>query len=99
MQQITVDHLATLDGAHILDVREPDEFAAGHVPGATNLPLSQLGDRVGEVPTDGPVYVICELGGRSARATGTLTAAGVDAIDIAGGTAAWRQAGHPVDAA
>lgn len=96
MQQITVDQLAALNGATVLDVREPDEYAGGHVPGAMSVPLSQLGDRLGELPADGPVHVICELGGRSARATEALAAIGIDAIDVAGGTAAWRAAGHPV---
>ncbi|MGW8429673.1 rhodanese-like domain-containing protein [Curtobacterium citreum] len=99
MQQITVDQLATTPDAHVIDVREPDEYRTGHIPGATNIPLSQLGDRLGEIPTEVTVHVICQSGGRSARATEALAAAGVDAINVAGGTSAWTGAGHPVDAA
>jgi len=97
MQQITTDQLATLSGIAIVDVREPEEYAGGHVPGAVNIPLSQLGERHGELPRDVPVHVICEAGGRSARAAEALTAAGIDAVDVAGGTSAWRTAGHPVE--
>ncbi|GGL77399.1 rhodanese-like domain-containing protein [Curtobacterium sp. Csp1] len=99
MQQITVDQLAATPGAHVIDVREPDEYRAGHVPGAANIPLAQLGDRLGEIPTGAPVHVVCQSGGRSARATEVLTAAGFAAVDVAGGTASWRAAGHPVDVA
>lgn len=98
MQQITVDELATLSGISLIDVREPEEYASGHVPGATNIPLSQLDERRNELPTDVPALVICEAGGRSARATEALTAAGINAVDVAGGTSAWRAAGNPVDA-
>ncbi|WIA96783.1 MULTISPECIES: rhodanese-like domain-containing protein [unclassified Curtobacterium] len=99
MQQITADQLAATPGAHIIDVREPDEYRAGHVPDATNIPLAQLGDRLREIPTGAPVHVICQSGGRSARATEALNAAGFDAVDVTGGTSAWQAAGHPVDAA
>ncbi len=99
MEQITVEQLAALEDAHVIDVREPDEYAGGHVPGATNIPMSQLAERFGEIPADVPVHVICQSGGRSARATEALAAAGINAIDVAGGTSAWRSAGHPVDAA
>lgn len=62
------------------------------------MPLSQLDERHGELPRDVPVLVICEAGGRSARAVEALTAAGIDAVDVVGGTSAWRAAGNPVDA-
>jgi rhodanese-related sulfurtransferase len=97
MKQITVDQLAILHEPTVIDVREADEFAAGHAPGAVNLPLSELGDRLGDVPTAGPVYVICQSGGRSARATAMLAERGVDASNVEGGTNAWIQNGHPVD--
>ena len=99
MNQITVDQLAPLDHPVVIDVREADEYAGGHVPGARNLPLSQLEDRLGDVPVGAPVHVICQSGGRSARATAVLTARGVDAVDVAGGTSAWIAAGNPVDRA
>ncbi|PPF78316.1 sulfurtransferase [Subtercola sp. Z020] len=90
MNEITVSELAAVTAPTIIDVREPDEFAGGHVPGAVNVPLGQL--QGSELP-EGPVYVICELGGRSARATQYLTGQGVDATNVEGGTAAWREAG------
>ncbi|MGO4784188.1 rhodanese-like domain-containing protein [Cryobacterium sp. W22_MBD10_FK3] len=96
MNQITVDQLAALDSPVLIDVREPDEFAGGHAPGAVNLPMSQLGDRLAEIPTDAPVHIICHSGGRSARVTDALAARGVSAIDVAGGTSAWIASGRTV---
>ena len=97
MNQITVDALAALDHPTLIDVREPDEYATGHAPGAVNLPLSELPARVSEVPAGTPVHVICQAGGRSARATELLTVNGVDAINVDGGTNAWIQQGHPLE--
>lgn len=97
MNQITVDDLAALAHPTVIDVREPDEYATGHAPGAVNLPLSELPDRIGEVPTGTPVHVICQAGGRSARATELLSGNGVDAINVDGGTKAWIQQGHPLE--
>ncbi len=96
--QIDVTALAPLVGvgAYVLDVRTRDEYVAAHVPGAVHLPLDQLEARVGEVPADRPVYVICHSGGRSAVATGLLRPTGVDATNIAGGTSGWIAAGHDV---
>ena len=97
MNQITVDALAALNQPTLVDVREPDEYDAGHVPSAVNLPLSELPARLAEVPTGTPVHVICQAGGRSARATELLTSHGVDAINVDGGTNAWIQQGHPLE--
>ena len=97
MNQITVDQLAALSSPVLFDVREPDEFAGGHAAGAVNLPMSELGNRLAEVPTDGSVYIICQSGGRSARVTEALAGQGVPAIDVAGGTSAWIAAGHAVE--
>lgn len=84
-------------GAPLIDVREPDEYAEAHAPGAVLIPLGQLPDRVAEVPADGTVYVICRSGGRSAKAVAHLRQQGIDAVNVAGGTLAWIEAGHPVD--
>ena len=65
MESITVQQLHEREGVPLIDVREPDEFAAGRVPGAVNLPMSQLGQRLDELP-DGAFDVICKVGGRSA---------------------------------
>jgi rhodanese-related sulfurtransferase len=85
------------EGAPVIDVRTPDEYVEGHVPGAVLLPLPELVERVDEVPDDGkPVYLICAVGNRSARAAEYLRGQGVDAINVTGGTVAWIDAGQPV---
>lgn len=77
-----------------LDVREPEEYARGHVPGALNLPQSDLASRLAEIPRDRPIYVICQTGVRSLRATQFLAQMGYErAINVKGGTAEWRRAG------
>ena len=86
---------ALKDGALLLDVRESDEYAEGHVPGAQLLPLSVLPVRMHELPRDRPVYVVCQGGGRSAQAAELLSSAGVDARSVTGGTAAWISCGRP----
>ena len=88
---------AHADGAAVvLDVREPGEYADGHVPGAVNIPLSQVPARSGEVPSEGRVYVVCASGNRSTSATDTLRAAGLDAVSVRGGTKGWIEDGRPV---
>lgn len=87
------------EGVALLDVREDDEWAAGHAPGATHIPMGDLPARVGELdelPDDQPVYVICRSGGRSARAAAWLNASGWDAVNVAGGMGSWRQEGRPM---
>ncbi len=83
-------------GATVVDVRNPDEYEEGHVPGARLVPLPELPDRQGEIPADGEVLVICKSGGRSLQAAEFLRQRGVDAVNVAGGTTAWIEAGHPV---
>ncbi|GAB2980303.1 rhodanese-like domain-containing protein [Amycolatopsis acidiphila] len=83
----------------LLDVREDDEWAAGHAPGAVHIPLGELPARVEELaklPDDKPVYVVCRSGGRSARATAWLNASGWDAVNVAGGMKSWHTEGRPV---
>ena len=96
--EIDVEELAIrlASGASVLDVRETDEYVAGHVPGAVLLPLSELEARADEVPTDTPVLVICRSGARSAKACGFLAGRGVDATNVAGGTLAWIESGREV---
>ncbi|UJP11713.1 rhodanese-like domain-containing protein [Microbacterium sp. KUDC0406] len=96
MKSITVEQLAALGETPLIDVRERDEFAGGHVPGAVNLPMSELGDRLEELPTEA-FHVICEMGGRSARVVQALEARGYDATNVDGGTAEWRAQGRQVD--
>lgn len=97
--EIDVDGLATeLEaGVPVFDVRQPDEYEEAHVPGVILIPLGEVPDRADEFPTEGEVYVICRSGGRSAKAVGFLRERGVDAINVAGGTAAWIEAGKPVE--
>lgn len=84
------------DGAWLLDVREDDEWAAGHVPGARHIPLGELGARTAEVPQGQAVFVICRSGARSGRAAQALTGAGWQAINVAGGMQDWAAAGRPM---
>jgi rhodanese-related sulfurtransferase len=97
--EIDVAELAArrAEGAPLIDVREPAEFAAGRVPGAELIPLGTVPDRLDDVPADQTVYVICKGGGRSRQAAEFLRAQGVDAVNVAGGTMAWIDAGQPVD--
>jgi molybdopterin-guanine dinucleotide biosynthesis protein A/rhodanese-related sulfurtransferase len=84
-------------GAPLIDVREDAEFATTHVPGAQHIPLGQVADRMGEVPTDQTVYVICARGNRSARAVEHYRAQGIDAVNVAGGMVDWIDSGLPAD--
>lgn len=86
-------------GCHIVDVRTPAEFAAGHVPGARLMALETVPVRMQEFPKDKPVYLICRSGARSAQAAQFLAANGgfTNLINIEGGTMAWAQAGYPVE--
>lgn len=99
MPSITVTELAALRDANLIDVREPDEYARGHVPGAVNIPVSRFPQELRRISAGRPVHVMCESGGRSSRVTAQLQQLGTDAVDVAGGTAAWRWAGHALDAA
>ncbi|CAN5905517.1 hypothetical protein BH23ACT2_BH23ACT2_26490 [soil metagenome] len=96
--EINIDEAARRHSADtpVLDVREPEEYVDGHVPGAVLMPLATVADRVGEVPTDREVLVICKSGGRSAKAAEHLRAQGVNAVNVAGGTQGWIDAGHRV---
>lgn len=80
---------ARAEGALVVDVREPDEYAAGHVAGARHIPLGSLPERLEEIPQDAPVYLVCASGGRSLQATDFLRQAGVEAYSVVGGTTAW----------
>ncbi|HVA60157.1 MAG TPA: rhodanese-like domain-containing protein [Mycobacteriales bacterium] len=88
--------LAHAHGLRVVDVREPAEFGAGHVPGAENIPLAAVPTRLSEFPRDERVFVVCASGGRSYQAAEFLVQAGVDAVSVSGGTTAWMRAGHPV---
>jgi len=86
------------EGALVLDVREPDEWATGHVPGATLIPLGTLSGRFGELPRERELVVICRTGNRSAQARDLLLAAGFPAVtSVAGGIGAWAAAGLAIE--
>lgn len=96
MQEITPAAVHATDHAHILDVREPDEVVQARIDGAQHIPLGSLVDRIGEVPRDRTVYVMCHVGGRSAQATRYLESQGFDAVNMTGGIVEWYRAGLPV---
>ncbi len=83
------------DGAFLLDVRQQDEWDAGHAPDAVFLPLGELSDRHTELPIDQPIVVICRSGGRSTKAAEALVGAGYNAVNLAGGMQAWAADGLP----
>ncbi|MBS2965332.1 rhodanese-like domain-containing protein [Actinocrinis puniceicyclus] len=96
VREVDVHELAAAqrDGAFVLDVRESFEYADGHVPGAVLVPLGSVRGRISELPRDRRIYVICASGNRSYTAAGWLTAAGLDACSVRGGTGAWIRAGQ-----
>lgn len=80
----------------VLDVREPGEWAAGHVQGALHVPMGEVVARLAEVPDDRRVHVMCRVGGRSAQVAQYLIGQGVDAVNVDGGMMAWASAGRAV---
>jgi rhodanese-related sulfurtransferase len=96
--EISTDELAArLDaGAFVLDVRQPDEYESGHVPGARLIPLAEVPDRLGELPADEELLVICRSGVRSLTAAEFLVQQGIPAVNVAGGTLAWIESGREV---
>jgi thioredoxin 1 len=84
-------------GGYVLDVREQEEYAGGHVPGAVHIPMNDVPQRLAEVPTDRRVLVVCQSGGRSRAITDYLQANGVDAVNVSDGTAGWAQRGWPLE--
>ena len=87
---------AQQNGVLLIDVREPDEYQSGHVPGAVSIPLGVVPLRAHELPRNSPVYLICQGGGRSMQAAEVLDKAGYDVHSVAGGTNAWSGAGKPL---
>jgi rhodanese-related sulfurtransferase len=81
----------------LIDVREPYEWDAGHIPGATHIEVERLASRAEEVPTDRPVVFQCRLGVRSAMAMQAFRASGWDAYHMAGGIQAWVDDGLPIE--
>ncbi len=98
--EVDVDELAEAlaAGARVVDVREPDEYTDGHIPGAMHVPLATVPGRHDAFRTDGaaPTYVVCKSGGRSQRACEHLAAAGLPVANVVGGTMAWMLSGRPL---
>src|ERR1700722_6252609 len=81
----------------LLDVREPDEWAAGHAPGALHVPLGEVPNRLAELPREADVVVVCHGGGRSSRATAWLLDQGYACRNLSGGMVAYAAAGLPLE--
>ena len=81
---------------HLLDVREDDEWTAGHIDGAQHIPLRQLGDRLEELPKDQTIVAVCRSGGRSEAAVHGLRKLGYTAENLEGGVNAWDRAKLPL---
>ena len=98
--ELHVDDLEErLPEAVVLVVREPEEYAYGHLPGALNLPQAELATRLNEVPRDRPILLVCQGGYRARRAAQFLMQRGfTNVANIAGGTAAWKAASKPLAA-
>ena len=93
---ITVGDVDELSDPVLLDVREIDEYEAGHAPGVAFHPLATITDAWTSLPTDRTILCICRAGGRSAQATEFLRAQGLDAINLEGGMQAWAAFGLDV---
>ncbi|CAB4367468.1 MAG: rhodanese-like domain-containing protein [Actinobacteria bacterium] len=100
ISEISIKDLAAHPRPIVIDVREIDEYVNGHVPGAINIPLSEVVGREGEFALGTTVYVICQAGGRSMRACEHLAALPeldtTTFINVAGGTGTWILEGHEV---
>jgi rhodanese-related sulfurtransferase len=82
----------------MLDVRTPEEYAEGHIPGVVPIPLDQVANRLAEIPKDKTVIVTCRSGNRSNQAAQLLRQKGYDNVrNMLGGINAWQQAGYPVE--
>mgnify|MGYP001217530859 CR=1 FL=1 len=80
----------------ILDVRQPDEYRAGHIAGAKLIPLGELRSRINELPQDRQILCVCASGSRSSLATSQLASAGLNPLNMRGGMSGWQNAGYPV---
>lgn len=98
--RITVDEATQMlnDGAAVIDVREPHEYNAGHVPNASLIPVNSVYARREELPKDQDLIFVCQVGQRSALACEMAAASGLTRLfNLEGGTEAWMNAGQPVD--
>jgi rhodanese-related sulfurtransferase len=98
--EISITDFADVSSSYVVDVREVDEYVEGHIAGAVNVPLSELNEKYTSVAKNETVYVVCQLGGRSARACEFLSNLpefdGSHFVNVVGGTAAWIVEGNEV---
>lgn len=80
-----------------IDVREADEYAAGHARGTLNLPMSGITGQLDQIDQSQEVYLICKLGGRSHQVGEYLEQRGFEVTNVEGGTEAWKAAGLPME--
>jgi rhodanese-related sulfurtransferase len=92
----TIEGIGDIADTVLLDVREPDEWAAGHAPDAWFWPLGKLDGVRAELPLDRRIGCVCRSGARSATATELLRSWGLQAVNLEGGMKAWAAAGRPV---
>ena len=98
-KEISLQEASTLrdQGAFVLDVREPDEWAQFHIPGATLIPLGDLSERLNEIPTDQTIVVVCRSGNRSQSGRDILLNAGfINVTSMTGGVTEWQAQGLPI---
>lgn len=97
--QISIDHLRTdlEEGVPLIDVRQPDEYAEAHVPGAVLVSMVEVPERLGAIPADRPIDIICRSGARSQSVAEFLLGQGYLPRNVAGGTDAWINAGYQVE--
>ena len=94
----TVEAIRQNPGVYLLDVREPDEYAAGHIPGITLIPMGEVGARLAELPRDKEIIVTCRTGNRSSQVADLLREQGFTNVhNMTGGIVAWEEAGYAVE--
>ncbi len=84
-------------GAQLVDVRQDDEYAAGHIEGSQHIELDRLPGEAASIDRDRPVVFYCRVGSRSALATQAFNAAGYEAHNLTGGLVAWQESGLPLE--
>lgn len=93
---ITVAQLRAQSHAQLVDVRSPSEFAAGHIPGAINIPMDQIESRIGDLSSGAPIVLVCQMGQRARMTASLLEPCQRELAVLEGGTNAWIAAGMPV---